>query len=222
MCHKPNYNNGGVQTFNNAFELILLEPTCLQVLRVAIQTKCTTLTKSMIDLALFIPMFKRYCWNFKYFVLVTLTPYKKMTVKNVLLLDIIGIPYNLPFWNFLTSILTDLNGITRVWFMLNCPLLHMWNRVLGRAIPNCFSIWECAHDEPFAKYWNEKNSHNCSIPLWQTLHSPLWLHLRHGTWNISKNHLLEVGLTQNQETMALRTFTTVDLFYFIMCEDLHE
>jgi hypothetical protein len=37
-----------------------------------------------------------------------------------------------------------------------------------------------------------------------------------------KNHLLEVGLTQNRETMALRTLTTIDLFYFIMCEDRHE
>ena len=27
---------------------------------------------------------------------------------------------------------------------------------------------------------------------------------------------------QNQETMALQTLTTVDLFYFIMCEDPHE
>ena len=27
------------------------------------------------------------------------------------------------------------------------------------------------------------------------------------------------GLTQNQETMALRTLTTVGLFYFIMRED---
>ena len=42
------------------------------------------------------------------------------------------------------------------------------------------------------------------------------------TWIIFKNHLLEVGLTQNQETMALQTLTTVDLFYFIMCEDPHE
>jgi hypothetical protein len=42
------------------------------------------------------------------------------------------------------------------------------------------------------------------------------------TWTILKNHLLEVGLTQNRETMALRTFTTVDLFYFIMIEDPHE
>ena len=39
---------------------------------------------------------------------------------------------------------------------------------------------------------------------------------------IFKNHLWEVGLTQNRETMALRTLTTVGLFYFIMCEDLHE
>ena len=41
-------------------------------------------------------------------------------------------------------------------------------------------------------------------------------------WTILKNHLLEVGLTQYQETMALRTLTIVDLFYFIMCEDMHE
>ena len=42
------------------------------------------------------------------------------------------------------------------------------------------------------------------------------------TWTISKNHLLEVGLTQTRETMALRMLTTVDLFYFMMCEDPHE
>ena len=39
------------------------------------------------------------------------------------------------------------------------------------------------------------------------------------TWTIVKNHLLEEGLTQNQETMALWTLTTVALFYYIMCED---
>ena len=33
-------------------------------------------------------------------------------------------------------------------------------------------------------------------------------------WTIFKNKLLEVDLTQNQETMALRTFTTVGVFYF--------
>jgi hypothetical protein len=42
------------------------------------------------------------------------------------------------------------------------------------------------------------------------------------TWIVFKNHLLEVGLLQNRETMALRILTTVDLFRFIMCEDLHE
>ena len=41
------------------------------------------------------------------------------------------------------------------------------------------------------------------------------------TWTIFKNHLLDIGLTQNRETMVLRTLTTVDLFYFIMCEDPH-
>ena len=43
------------------------------------------------------------------------------------------------------------------------------------------------------------------------------------TWIIFKNHLLKVGLTENRETiMALRTLTTLDLFNFIMCEDLRE
>jgi hypothetical protein len=38
-------------------------------------------------------------------------------------------------------------------------------------------------------------------------------------WTIFKNHLLEVGLTQNQETMALWMLAIVNLFYFIICED---
>ena len=42
------------------------------------------------------------------------------------------------------------------------------------------------------------------------------------TWTIFKYHFLEVGLRQIRETMALRTLVTVDLFYFITCEDLHE
>ena len=42
----------------------------------------------------------------------------------------------------------------------------------------------------------------------------------HGHLDYIKNHLLEV--TQNRENMALRTLTTVDLFYFIICENLHE
>jgi hypothetical protein len=39
------------------------------------------------------------------------------------------------------------------------------------------------------------------------------------TWTILENHgLLEVGLTQNGETMALLTLTSIDLLY----EDPHE
>ena len=39
------------------------------------------------------------------------------------------------------------------------------------------------------------------------------------TWTIFNNHLLEVGLTQNPDTMAFRMLTTVGLFYCIMCEE---
>jgi hypothetical protein len=37
------------------------------------------------------------------------------------------------------------------------------------------------------------------------------------TWTKCKNHLLDVGLTHNRETMALRTLTTIDfiLFYHV-------
>ena len=42
------------------------------------------------------------------------------------------------------------------------------------------------------------------------------------TWTIFETHFLEVGLTPNQETMALQGLTTVGLFQFIMCEDPHE
>ena len=41
----------------------------------------------------------------------------------------------------------------------------------------------------------------------------------YGPLDCFQNHLLEVDLTQNRETMALRNLTTVILFYFIMCED---
>ena len=39
---------------------------------------------------------------------------------------------------------------------------------------------------------------------------------------ILKNHFLEAGLTQNHETVALQTLTTVRLFHFTMCEDPRE
>ena len=42
------------------------------------------------------------------------------------------------------------------------------------------------------------------------------------TWSTFKNRLLKVGLTWNRETMALWMLTTIDLSYFITCEDPHE
>ena len=50
---------------------------------------------------------------------------------------------------------------------------------------------------------------------------PTWHRMGRVSWSLglfSQNHLLEVGLTQHRETMALWMFTTVGLFYFIMCE----
>ena len=51
--------------------------------------------------------------------------------------------------------------------------------------------------------------------------NPTWHRMDHVsvTWIYFKNYLLEVGLTQNRNTMALWTLTTVILFYFNMCED---
>jgi hypothetical protein len=42
------------------------------------------------------------------------------------------------------------------------------------------------------------------------------------TWIILKIHLVEVGLIQNRKTMALWKLITIDLFYFIICENPHE
>ena len=42
------------------------------------------------------------------------------------------------------------------------------------------------------------------------------------TWTIFKNYLLEVDLTQNRETMVLQMSASIDLFYYIMCENPHE
>ena len=54
---------------------------------------------------------------------------------------------------------------------------------------------------------------------------PTWHQMGNGscfmvTGSIFENHLLEVGLTKDQEIMALQMLTTVDLFYSFMCEDL--
>ena len=35
-------------------------------------------------------------------------------------------------------------------------------------------------------------------------------------WSLFQNHALEIDFTQNQETMALRILTTIDLLYYIL------
>jgi hypothetical protein len=42
------------------------------------------------------------------------------------------------------------------------------------------------------------------------------------TWIIFKNHLLEVGLTQNRKTKTLQAVMSIVLFYFIIYEDPHK
>ena len=44
----------------------------------------------------------------------------------------------------------------------------------------------------------------------------------HGHLDYFQKPTLDVGLTQNQVTMALQTLENVGLFYFIMREDPHE
>ena len=49
--------------------------------------------------------------------------------------------------------------------------------------------------------------------------------MEHVSWSLglfSQIHLLEVGLPQKRETMALPMLTTADLFYITMREDPHE
>jgi hypothetical protein len=46
-----------------------------------------------------------------------------------------------------------------------------------------------------------------------------WHRMNHVSWSLelfSENHLLEVGLTQNEETTSLQMLTTIGLFYIIM------
>ena len=43
----------------------------------------------------------------------------------------------------------------------------------------------------------------------------------HDRLDYFQNHILQVGSTQNREAMA-KTFTTIELFYLIIGEHLHE
>ena len=85
--------------------------------------------------------------------------------------------------------------------------------------------WKRRSRSKFASHypWGANGVCECKMDVKSTW-IPTWHRMDHVsmvTCTMFKNHLLEVGLTQNWETMALRTLTTVDLFYFIMCEDPH-
>ena len=83
--------------------------------------------------------------------------------------------------------------------------------------------WNRRNRSKFASHyaWGTDGVCECKMyvkPTW----IPTWHRMDHVSWSLglfSKNHLLEVGLTQNQEIIALWTLTTVGLFYFITCED---
>jgi hypothetical protein len=60
----------------------------------------------------------------------------------------------------------------------------------------------------------------CTVDVTSTW-IPTWHRMDHASWSlglVSKTISWRLGLTQNRETMTLRTFTTVDLFYFIIVE----
>ena len=83
--------------------------------------------------------------------------------------------------------------------------------------------WERQSRSKFASHYTCGTNKVCDNKMdVKSTWVPTWHQMEHGfmvTWIIFKNHLLEVGLTQNWETMALRTLTTVGIFYFTMCED---
>ena len=69
--------------------------------------------------------------------------------------------------------------------------------------------------------WGTNGVSECKMGVKSTW-IPTWHQVDHVfmvTWTMFRNHLLEVDLTQNHETMALWNLTIVDLLCFVMCED---
>ena len=66
--------------------------------------------------------------------------------------------------------------------------------------------------------WMQDDGCNVYVGSYMALNGPCFI----ATWTIFKNHLLELGLTQNREIIALRLFTIVDILCFIMVEDPHD
>ena len=71
--------------------------------------------------------------------------------------------------------------------------------------------------------WGTNGVRECKMDVKSTW-IPTWHRMDHVScfmvkWTIFKNHILEVGLTQNHDTMTLWNLTIVKLSHFIMCED---
>ena len=89
-----------------------------------------------------------------------------------------------------------------------------------------FHWWKRGSWSKFASHyaWGTNGICECKMDVKSTWISTWhWMdHVSWCTWIRFKNHELELGLTQNRETLALQTLRTADLSYFIMCEDLHK
>jgi hypothetical protein len=80
----------------------------------------------------------------------------------------------------------------------------------GEPVQVCFTL-------RLRDHWSEWMQDGCKVYIYSYMTSNGSCFMV--TWTLFKNHLLEVGLTQNRETMTLRTVTIVELFFYIMCEE---
>ena len=63
--------------------------------------------------------------------------------------------------------------------------------------------------------WGTNRVYECKLDVKSTW-VPIWHRMDHVSWSLGLPHVLEVGLTQNHEIMALRTLITIGLFYLFM------
>ena len=129
------------------------------------------------------------------------------------------------------NIVMDLNNVmgfkiwTRFLVRMLAPL-HTWD---WEPIPSHFKNshrWKRRSRSKFVSHyaWGTNIVYDCKMDVnttWIPTLSSNWSCFM-VTWTTFKNRVLEVSLPQNQETMALRMLTTIDLFCSIVCEDPHE
>jgi hypothetical protein len=80
--------------------------------------------------------------------------------------------------------------------------------------------WKRRSRSKFTSHYAEGTNGECESNMDKSTWVSIWhqMDLVYGRLDYFRNHLLLVGLTQNEETVALRTLTTVGLLSFIMCE----